>query len=289
MRKEMISGFADEICAPFEEQLKTVSGLGMKYLCIRAADGRSITEFSVEEAESYIKPMLEKYGLKVSSLGSPIGKIPVDDEDAFTMQLSQLDTLCRIANVLDCRYIRLFSFYTPKNADPEPYFDTVVAKLRKFIAVCDKYGVVPVHENEKAIYGETGARCLKLYKALEGTSLVAAYDFANFVQCDQDPVECYKMVRPYIGYMHIKDAKAEDHTNVLCATGDGHIPEIMADLQKTGYDGFMTLEPHLRHFKSLAALEANVSEETVKNWYPDGAAAFTAQYNALCAVLDGIL
>ncbi len=284
----MISGFADEINKDFDAQIATLRELGMGYLCIRALDGRSIAAFSPEEAQEYIKPRLDAAGLRVSSLGSPIGKIPVDDEAAFETQLDQLEALCEIAGILDCRYLRLFSFYLPKDGDPERYFDAVKAKMAQFIAICEKYGVVPMHENEKGIYGETGARCVRIHEAFADTSLIAAYDFANFVQCDEDPVVCYERLKPYIGYVHVKDARAADHKNVLCGAGDGQIAKILADLQKNGYDGFLTMEPHLKTFESLKNLEADASHTVQDGVYENGAAAFTAQYRALCAILDAI-
>ncbi|MBE6928713.1 MAG: sugar phosphate isomerase/epimerase [Ruminococcaceae bacterium] len=288
MRKCMISGFADEASKDFLTQVETVKKLGMEYLCLRALDGRSIADYTEAEAVNYIKPKLDEYGLKVSSIGSPIGKVPVNDEEAFEKQLVQLEELCKIANVVGARYIRLFSFYMPKDEDPAPYFDTVVAKMRRFVEICDRYGVIAMHENEKGIYGDTGARCLELYKAFEGTTMAAAYDFANYVQCDEDPVECYELVKDYIAYVHVKDARKSDHRNVLCATGDGQIPKILADLKARGYDGFLTMEPHLRTFESLKNLEATVAETLVQDAYEDGVSAYTAQYNALCAVLDSI-
>ncbi len=289
MRKELISGFADEAAKDFTTQLETLKGLGMKYLCIRAIDGRSIVDFTVDEARSYIKPMLDRYGLHVSSLGSPIGKIPVDDEEAFHKQCAQLETLCGIANVVGAKFIRMFSFYLPKGEDPEPYYDTVVAKLRKFVEICGKNGVTAMHENEKGIYGETGLRCMKLHRALESDGLVCAYDFANFVQCDDNTVECYKLLAPWIRYVHVKDALYSNHTVVLAGTGDGQLRKVFTMLKDAGYDGFLTMEPHLRTFASLKNLEATVTEKTVLDGlYKDGVEAFTAQYRALCGILDEI-
>lgn len=289
MRKEMISGFADEASKEFAVQLETLKKLGMKYLCIRALDGHSVVDVTEDEARNYIKPKLDEYGLKVSSLGSPIGKIPVGDEEAFATQCQQLETLCKVANILDCKYIRMFSFYMPKDEDPAKYYDVVIMKMRKFEAICRKYDVIPMHENEKGIFGDTGRRCYMIHKALENTSFVCCYDFANFVQCDQDTVECYNLLRPYIQYVHIKDALYADHTVVLAGTGEGKLREIFADLEKTGYDGHLTMEPHLRTFASLANLEATVAEKTVKDGlYKDGVEAFSAQYKALTDILTEI-
>ena len=294
MREFMISGFADEICDDFETQLQVVSKLGMKYICVRSVsiDGvrKSIADTTVEEARDVLLPLMNKYGIKVSSIGSPIGKIKCGDEEAFAQQCTQLDTLCQIANLFGAKYIRIFSFYPPeKGEDPTPYKDEVLAKMTKFIEICDKYSVIPVHENEKGIYGDIGPRCLELLEYFKNTSLRAAYDFANFVQCGDDPVKAYELVKPYIDYIHIKDADAKTGKNVLCGTGDGHIKELLTDAFASGYNGFLTMEPHLHIFSSLKSLEQGDAAEVIaKNSFADGATAYGAQYKALCEILETI-
>ena len=290
MRKEMISGFADEICDNFIEQLETLNELGIQYICLRAIDGKSIVTYTEEAAKNYILPTLNKYGIKVSSLGSPIGKIDIDDDAAYERQLAELETLCKIANVLDCKYIRLFSFWMPKGEDPEQYRDTVITKMAKFIEICDKYGVVAMHENEKDIYGDTGARCKTIHDAFAGTTLRAAYDFANYVQCDEDTMECYELLKDYVDYIHIKDACYASKEVVLFGTGDGKVRDVLRKFKAAGYDGFLTMEPHLRLFSSLASLEADDStvQKLKESAFSDGKSAYTAQYRALCAVIDEI-
>jgi len=290
MRKELISGFADEICDNFEEQLSVLNELGIRYICLRAIDGKGITSYSEEDAKNYILPMLEKHDIKVSSLGSPIGKIKIDDEEAFARQLSQLETLCKIANILDCRYIRLFSFWMPKGENPEQYRETVLSKMKEFISVCDKYNIIPMHENEKDIYGDIGSRCKVIHDFFANTSLRAAYDFANFIQCGENTMDCYEMLKPYIGYIHIKDACYASGEVVLFGTGDGCVREVLSKFKASGYDGFLTLEPHLKLFSSLANLEADTQtmDNLKKSAYPDGKSAYSAQYHALCAIIDEI-
>ena len=91
MGKIFISGFADEISPDFDEQLRVVTELGMKYISLRTADKKGIADYTAEEVSEKLLPRLEKAGVKVSSLGSPIGKIQIDDEEAFETQLGQLE------------------------------------------------------------------------------------------------------------------------------------------------------------------------------------------------------
>ena len=66
--------------------------------------------------------------------------------------------------------------------------------------------------------------------ALGSDHFKAVFDFANFVQCGEDPVECWKLLHDQVVYIHIKDAVASDKENVLCGTGEGKIKEILAEI-----------------------------------------------------------
>ena len=137
-----ISGFADEISPDFTEQLKTVTSLGMHYISLRSADGKNIAEYTPDEVREKLMPRLAQYGVKVSSIGSPVGKVGVEDEAGFAEHLAGLERLCEICKLLDCRYIRMFSFFIPHGKDPDSYRDVVIEKLRKFAAVAEKHDVI---------------------------------------------------------------------------------------------------------------------------------------------------
>ena len=172
-----ISGFADEISPDFTEQLKTVTSLGMHYISLRSADGKNIAEYTPDEVREKLMPRLAQYGVKVSSIGSPVGKVGVEDEAGFAEHLAGLERLCEICKLLDCRYIRMFSFFIPHGKDPDSYRDVVIEKLRKFAAVAEKHDVILLHENEKDIYGDTGARCRVIFEALASPHFRAACEF----------------------------------------------------------------------------------------------------------------
>lgn len=285
----IISGFADEICADFEEQLKTVIALGMRYICLRAADGRGIAEYTAEEAREKLLPKLQKTGVKVSSIGSPIGKVGIGDEEGFQRQLAQLDEICRMCGIFGCRYVRIFSFFMPEDEDPAAYRDAVFEKMEKFLEIGRRYGVTLIHENEKGIYGDIGSRCVEIMERFAPDGMRSAYDFANFVQCGEDTVACWNMLKPYISYVHVKDALYSTRENVLCGAGDGRIREILDQaVNRDDYEGFLTLEPHLAIFSTFASLEKDAGNDSMKNRFRTGAEAYGAQYRALCGILEEI-
>ena len=273
---EKISGFADEISQDFDQQLKTVTDLGMKYICIRSAEHKGIADYTPEEVRTVLLPKLRAAGVGVSSLGTAIGKVEVDDEEGFAKQLEQLETLCETARLLDCSFIRMFSFLIPKDADADSYTDVVLDKLRQFIRVAEKHDIILLHENEKGIYGDTGARCKLLFDRLACPHFKAAFDFANFVQCEQDTAECWELLHDQIAFC------------------------------EEGYHGFLTLEPHLAMFDFFAPgakggksqklqFENNPIVEKMKSEMAepgrpkDGAEAYATQYHALVEILNPIL
>ena len=290
MDKIYISGFSDEISANFDEQLATVKKLGMTHISLRAADGKGIADYTPDEIRTQIKPRLESAGIGVSSLGSPIGKVFVDDEAGFEKQLEQLETLCWICKMLNCKYIRMFSFYIPEGKNPADYREVVIEKLKKYAAIAEKHGIILIHENEKDIYGDIAVRCKDVLDAVDSPCFKAVFDFANFVQCGEDTLKCWELLKDQVVYIHIKDAVPDDNENVLCGTGTGNIAQILKQaIREEGYTGFLTLEPHLVLFGTLQSLEIAAATDVIKeNKYKDGAEGFSAQHAALVEILNAI-
>ena len=290
MNKIIISGFSDEIDKCFDTQLKTATTLGMDHICLRSADGKGIAEYTLEEFKSSLMPQLDKYNVKVSSLGSPIGKVKIDDEEGFKKQLEQLHTLCQIAKEVNCKYIRVFSFYIPEGDDFTKYTSEVIRKLTQFVDIAAQYEIVLIHENEKDIYGDIKERCLEILSTINSPYFKAAFDFANFVQCGEDTKACYDLLKDFVAYIHIKDAVSSDNDNVPCGTGEGKIAEILRQaIKEDDYEGFLTLEPHLVIFDSLKDLEIKDTSEIIKEAKAkDGADGYRIHYEALTNILNNI-
>ncbi|MCL7749727.1 sugar phosphate isomerase/epimerase family protein [Halalkalibacter alkaliphilus] len=290
MNKDLkISGFSDEISSDFDTQLEVVSKLGMNYISLRGIDGKNIGDFTVDEVKNNVLPRLQEKEIKVSSIGSPIGKVFINDEEGFEKQKKMLHSLSQIANLLNCKYIRIFSFYIPKGEDPDHYKEEVISKIKEFTAIAKQYEVVLVHENEKDIYGDIARRCHEILTEVNSPCFKGIFDFANFVQCGEDAKRCYGLLKNEIVYIHIKDAVSTDSQNVVCGTGEGKIPEILAQFIRSGYKGFLTLEPHLVLFDSLKDLELEDASDVIKdNKGLDGEGGYKLQYEALLEILNKI-
>lgn len=287
MEQVFISGFADEIDAGFDRQLEKLKELGIRYLSLRGADGKNIADYTLAEAENSLLPRLKSAGIGVSSLGAPTGKIDWDDEPGFQRQRAQMEELCKIANRLNCCYIRAFSFYVPAER-ADACLGTVSDKLKSFIGIAARNDVVLLLENEKGVFGDTAERCRALLDRVGGPHCAAAFDFANFVQCGEDTLYCWELLKKDVAYIHIKDAVSSSEKNVLCGTGEGNIRAILRRaVWGEGYRGFLTLEPHLAVFDGLADLERGGAGAVIaENGVKSGAEGFALQYRALCQILN---
>ncbi|WP_436853848.1 sugar phosphate isomerase/epimerase family protein [Staphylococcus caeli] len=284
-----ISGFSDEISSDLETQLQKVTELGMQYISLRGIDGDNIGKYSVDRIKKDVIPKLNKWGVSISSIGSPVGKIHVEDDTAFEEQLHTLQTLCEIANELSCKYIRIFSFYIPQDQEFDNYASVVISKLKQFASIAEQNDVILLHENEKDIFGDIARRCNTILNEVGSSHFRAIFDFANFVQCGEDTQACYDLLADHIEYIHIKDAVYKDNINVVCGTGDGQIPSILKQILDKGYKGFLTLEPHLVVFDSIKDLELEHNTDTIQNTAAkDGAEGYQMQYEALLDILKTI-
>ncbi len=210
-----------------------------------------------------LRQTLAEYGLSVSSIGSPIGKISIDDD--FPPHLERMRHAVEVAELLEAPYIRLFSFFIPEGTDPDSRRDEVLSRMSALAEAAADSDVILVHENEKEIYGDIPRRCLDIVTSVDSPRLQLAWDPANFVQVGVRPfTEGYSMLRPYVGYIQIKDALLADGRVVVAGAGDGEVVETIRALHADGFDGFFSLEPHLGEYTAFGALSG--SELFTKAW-----------------------
>jgi sugar phosphate isomerase/epimerase len=239
-----LSGFIDEISSDFTKQCEVAAGLGLKYVEVRSAWGVNILDLDDAQLAS-IQTIMADHGLSVSSIGSPIGKIFIDED--FEPHLARMQHAGEVANLLDAPYIRIFSFYIRPGSEPDSHRDQVLRRMHALADVGKDAGVILLHENEKEIYGDIPRRCLDIVESVGSDHLRLAWDPANFVQVGvRRPFsEGYSMLRPYLEYVQIKDALTADGSVVVAGAGDGQVVETVRALRDDGFDGFFSLEPHL--------------------------------------------
>jgi sugar phosphate isomerase/epimerase len=238
-----LTGFADEISPELEEQLETLAQESMGYMELRSAWNTNVLDLSDDELDR-IKAATAQRSIGISSIGSPIGKVPVTDP--FGPHLERFRRALYAADVMESPYVRVFSFFVPEGQEPGHYREEVIDRMGIMAGEAEDSGVTLLHENEKEIYGDVPSRCLDILAGVGSPALRAAWDAANFVQCGVRPyTEGYASLRPYVEYVHVKDALSGSDSVVPAGEGDGQLPETLSALRASGFDGFFSLEPHL--------------------------------------------
>jgi sugar phosphate isomerase/epimerase len=238
-----LSGFADEIDPDLTRQCEVLTELGITQIEFRSAWGVNVCDLTDEQLAD-AGDVLATHGISMSSVGSPIGKIRVDED--FDAHLARFRRALAVADSFHAPYLRLFSFYPPEGGDVAEHRDEVLRRMSALAAEAAPFGVTLLHENEKGIYGDTPSRCLDIVESVGAANLRLAWDPANFVQVGVRPFsDGYALLRPHVVYVQIKDALLADGTVVPAGEGDGELRETIAALADDGFDGFFSMEPHL--------------------------------------------
>ncbi len=161
MKTMNVYAFADEASGSIDKQIVAMKRNGLQGLEIRNVDGTNVSDITLEKAKE-VHEKMEAAGLKVWSIGSPIGKIGIGDN--FEAHLEKFKHTLEVAKVLECNNIRLFSFFMPGKEEPEKYHDEVIRRLKAMVEAAKDSGIDLCHENEKDIYGDVAKRCWKFIK-----------------------------------------------------------------------------------------------------------------------------
>lgn len=284
----LLSGFADEISESkiVAEQFAVMSALGLKYLSLRFLDAgkgvKNVLQLDDREID-IVKKELDRYGLNVSSLGSPLGKVKLFEfQDGTTNQYfefdeyleNQVETACRLANQFGTRLIRGFSFYHPRDEQPEQYVSQAADRLQAIVNICDSYGLTYGVEVEANLVGQNAGLLMQIHAAVNHDALVLIFDGANLVTqgyTTDEVVDQFCLMLPALGWIHVKDYAGQSAANkkgyvdedaltsfVPAGAGDSgyrsvlriladHYDEIKTRLMLRNVPGiYADLEPHLR-------------------------------------------
>jgi len=237
-----LTGFGDEISAELNEQLDLLQSEGIRYLDLRGVWGKNVLDLTDAEA-ARVRNELERRRCGVSAIASPIGKIRIDEP--FEPHLASFRRALDLAGFFQAPFIRVFSFYVPKGQAPQ-HREQVMRRLHALADAADGRPVIIGHENERGIYGDLPGRCLDIIEAVNRPQWRTIFDPANYVLDGVRPFdEAYPLLAGSIVYLHIKDARLADGSICPAGEGDGQVRQVLAALLQRGFDGFLSLEPHL--------------------------------------------
>jgi sugar phosphate isomerase/epimerase len=244
-----LSGFGDEIDPDPRVQVAVLRALGASHIEVRSAWGVNVVDFDRTQVRVLARTLYDA-GMRTSAIASPVGKVRFDS--SAESEVERLLRVIRVAKALDTRYIRIFSFFLD-GEEPASARDAVIDRMRLLASAAEDSGVVLLHENEKNIYGDIPERVLDLIDSVNSPALRVAWDSANFVEVGVKAPhdQGFALLRPYLEYLQVKDARSADGDIVPAGEGDGQVRATVAALVADGYTGFASLEPHLSSAHAL--------------------------------------
>ncbi len=292
-RGVLLSALADEAAFNLTavEQFSALAALGLEYYSLRFVDlGRgvkNVMDLTLREIQE-LRHLEDTYGLNVASIASPIGKVKLVDVDDGTTNryvpfkkylAKDVVKACERAHAFETKLIRGFSFYPPRDADPEAHLEQAVDQIGQITDACHRSDLTFGLEVEANLVGRTGHLLAEIHRRVNNPALVLVFDAANLIVQGFSPAEVFKQweaMKPGLGWVHVKDYRSPKRSAAGAGAKGGHVDEdalshfvpadrgsanhakIFADLktmlpslqkrlQRRGIPGvFVDLEPHVR-------------------------------------------
>lgn len=284
----ILSGFADEAAnhKTAIEQFAAFAAIGLEYYSLRFVDVGSGIKNVMQLTKSEItklRHLESEFGMNVASIGSPIGKVKLEDVNDGTKNRyvpfkkylkTEVAKACELAHAFETKLIRGFSFYHPKGSDPLEYVNQAADQLGEIAELCHRSDLTFGLEVEANLVGQTGHTLAELHRKVNHPAMVTIFDGGNLVSQGMSTDEVfqeYLAMKPSLGWMHVKDYRdpslsgKADHVEedklknyVPADIGDSGYTRILDDfkealpklerkLKRRGIPGvFLDLEPHVK-------------------------------------------
>jgi sugar phosphate isomerase/epimerase len=223
-----LSAFADEIHPDPLLQIEVLKQSGVRHIEFRSIHKTNVLALSDLQINEF-RSLLDRSGFRLSAIGSPIGKIRIDEP--FEPHLERFRRAIELCKVFGTPNIRIFSYYLPDGGDWDDWRRAVLDRMWEKLKLAEKAGVRLLFET--------------VTEQLKTPCFGAVYDPANYVFCGYDPWQGWQLTKQWTVHFHIKDWIAGQEHGCVAGEGQGRIPEVLAEAVKMNYDGFATLEPHL--------------------------------------------
>ena len=142
-----LSAFGDEIAEDVDEQLRVLHDLDIGYLELRSAWGTNVLELTDEQVGRLIE-RCEAHSIRVSCIGSPIGKSPIDGP--IEEVVDDLGRITDIAKMVGTDRVRVFSFYPESDGLQAERVEESMTRLRMMAEVAvERNVIVAVRERRR--------------------------------------------------------------------------------------------------------------------------------------------
>lgn len=242
------SGIADEAGLEIEKQIEAHRTLGWKHVEMRNIPEGNFAEVDDAAFEGALAK-LDEAGIAVSSFGSAIGNWARPITGDFQKDVGDLKRAVGRMTKCGCPVIRIMSWTNPNDEVSEAeWAKEALRRLKELTRIAEDGGVILGHENCSGYFGKTPENMTRLCAEIPSPAMKIIYDTGNPVGHGGEVWDWYTACKPHTVYVHIKDgvpgAEGEGRYTYP-GEGAGMVREVMADLLASGYDGGLSIEPHM--------------------------------------------
>lgn len=242
-----ISISVDCVSADFETAILLGLEWGLEHFELKRLFGRRIPNISKDEVD-YIKKILDKYIVKISSISPGLFKNEIGSEVSKEEINNKLPETIKIANQLGTKNIVLFGFAKQKNTTVKEAIEKISNIYGEIANKAEKEGIRIFIENERGTWVNSHEVLLKVIKNVNSDYLMINWDPCNLIgETKEKPFpDVYNKIKAHVGHMHLKDGKIIENkfTNIMMGKGEVDWIGQFSALRKNNYKGFCVLEPH---------------------------------------------
>lgn len=252
------SGIADEAGQDLATQIRAHQELGWKYIEIRNVDKEQLTDLSDEKFEQIVAQLAEA-NIDVSAFASGIANWATKITDDFHLSIDTLERAIKRMHRLNTKFIRVMSYPNGGLSD-DAWRDEAVRRMKELGARAEAANIVLMVENCDGWASTSARNYAQFFELVDSPAVKAVYDTGNAASHGHTNTrEWYEAARPHISYIHIKaHTTGEGAAHTWPDVGESYIVETLRDQLDNGYNGFISIEPHLQ---SIAHEGKSISDE----------------------------
>lgn len=245
------SGIADEAGVAIETQIKAHQELGWNHIELRNIEGIQFHDVEEEVFES-ICEKLAAADMKVSCFASAIANWACKITDDFQRDIDILNRAVPRMQKLGSPFIRIMSYENSSLSD-DAWRDEAVRRIRELAAIAEAGGVTLVLENCGGWASASAENFSAFFDLVGSSAMKAVYDTGNPAAHGlKNTWDWYQAAKPYIAYVHIKsntgptaEGGSGKHVFPDAPESVSRIHDTLTDLFCNGFDGGISIEPHM--------------------------------------------
>ncbi len=255
----ILTGIGDEAGNTIDAQIAATKELGWQQIEARGVEAPGFPKANLhdipDKAFDLVEQTLNENGISVYCFGSTIMNWAKTVETPWDVTRAEVKRCIPRMQRLGTKFVRIMSL-KPKDDDdriPALVFD----RVREVTKMFRDAGITPVHENCMNYGGMSWTHALELLDKAPGLKWVfdTGNPVFNFDRSKpkpwprQDAWEFWEHVRDHVVHIHVKDATWDPAKNDADynwpGEGQGRVREILKDAFARGYDGGISIEPHM--------------------------------------------